>query len=132
MDKHTMLLLGAVTIVSIVFGAAAALVLVVLLVAAGFVLTFFLRAIIGANLPEGLSHKIDQLTLFFLYSAMTRHTSGTPQMLLQSGSDRAANLRFMRRLQELSSLQLVSEMVSVLGPVVCYPALAVLTRFNRA
>jgi hypothetical protein len=122
----------AVTIVGIAFGPLAALVLVVALFAAGFVLTFFLRAIIGANLPVVLSHKTDELTLFFLYSAMMRGGSGSPQMLLQSGSDHAANMRFMRSLKELPSFRLVSDTVSLLGPVVCFPAFKALDWFVQA
>jgi hypothetical protein len=122
MDKQSILTLVLITIVSIAFGPVAATVLIFVLIGAGFLLTFLLRAVVGANVPAGLSHKVDQLTLFFLYSAMTRHSSGTAQPMLQAGSDRAANMQFMRRLRELPPFRLVSDVVAVLGPLVCYPA----------
>jgi hypothetical protein len=125
MDKQTLLTLVAITLVSIIFGAVAALVLIVVLIGAGFLLTFSLRAIVGANVPSGLSHKTDELTLFFLYTAMTRNLSGTPQPLLQAGSDRSAHTQFMRRLKELPSFRFVSDVMAALGPLVCYPAFAV-------
>jgi hypothetical protein len=119
-------------LVSILYGPVAAFVLVVLMIAAGFVLTFLLRGIVGANLPPGLTHKTDELTLFFLSAAMTRHSSGTPQPMLQVGSDRAAYTQLMRRLRELPSFRLVSDAVSALGPVPCYPAYTVLNWITAA
>ena len=131
MDKQSLLTLVAVCVFSIFYGPIAALVLVTLMVLAGFVLTFLLRSIVGANLPPGLSHKTDELTLFFLYSAMTRHNSGTAQPLLQAGADRAAHMQFIRRLKEIPAFRLVSDVVSVLGPVVCYPAFWVFNSLRK-
>jgi len=132
MDKQTLLMLVSITFVCLMYGPLAALVLIIVLIGAGFLLTFLLRAIVGANVPPGLSHKTDELTLFFLYTAMTRNSSGTPQPMLQAGSDRSANMQFMRRFKELPSFQLVLDAVAVLGPVVCYPAYAVLNWINAA
>jgi hypothetical protein len=134
MDKHTLLTLVAIAFVSIMYGPAAALVLIIVLIAAGFLLTFLLRSIVGANLPEGLSHKTDELTLFFLYTAMTRNSTGMPQPMLQAGSgtDASANRQFMRRLKELPPFRLISNVVALLGPVVCYPAYWVLNWINAA
>jgi hypothetical protein len=134
MDKPTILTLVTITFVGIMYGAAAALVLVIVLIGAGFLLSFLLRAIVGANVPPGLSHKTDELTLFFLYTAMTRNSSGTPQPSLQAGSgkDASAHMQFMRRLKELPPFQLVLDVVALLGPVVCYPAYSVLNWINAA
>lgn len=127
-DRSTIVIFLLIVALGI-YSAWAAVALLVLLFAIGFMTAFTLTGVVRRLMPHGLEHMAGRMSLLLLHGFMMQNTTGSTAVAFAPGPD-SGKSEIVRRLRSSREVKQLGTFIGFLGPLPFFPAFEVLKQLD--